>query len=272
MVEKVVYRTVVGVRGLVPPGDRQGKGRTMSRTFWWNHAAGRAIAGRRRCGLAAAAAVAVAMLSVGASAAQAGTPPALGFSPSSGTFGPVGAGSTTSAETFTLMNSGGSATGALTISLSGPGAAAFTITSDTCSATSLGPKKRCAVMVTYTATSSGNSDTATLTATGKKWSASTTLPLQGTPLTVTGPLTCKQIPNQVAANGKPYSLDVAAFFAGGVAPITYIVGGLPIELAFDPVTDLITGTPTTSAVYNLVVTAFDADTGFCAVAFSITVS
>jgi hypothetical protein len=170
------------------------------------------------------------------------------------------------------MNSGGSATGALTISLSGAGAAAFTVTSDTCSATSLGPKKRCTVMVTYTGTSSGNTDTATLSAMGRKRSATTTLLLQGTPLTVPAPLTCEQIPNQVAANGKPFSLGVAAFFAGGVAPITYIVGGLPIGLAFDPVTGLITGVPTTSAVDNLVVTAIDANNGFCAVAFSITVS
>jgi hypothetical protein len=204
--------------------------------------------------------------------AQAGTLPALGFSPSSGTFGPVAAGSTTSAETFTLMNSGGSATGALAISLSGPGAAAFAVTSDTCSATSLGPNKRCTVMVTYTGTSSGNTDTATLSAMGRKRSANTTLPLQGTTLTVTGPLTCEQIPNQVAANGEPFSFGVAAFFAGGVAPITYIVNGLPVGLEFDPVTGLITGTPTTSALHNLVVVAIDAGTGWCASAFSITVS
>jgi hypothetical protein len=127
-------------------------------------------------------------------------------------------------------------------------------------------------MVTYTGTSSGSTDTATLSATGRKRGATTTLSLQGTTLSATAPLTCEQIPNQVATNGKPFSLGVAAFFAGGVAPITYIVGGLPTELAFDPVSGLITGTPTTSAVYNLVVTAFDAGSGFCAEAFSITVS
>src|SRR5213593_2475952 len=70
---------------------------------------------------------------------------AVAWSPStSGSFdyGAVSPGQTAS-QTFTLMNSGGSATGMLTVALSG--SSAFTKTLDGCTATSLGPKKSCSV-------------------------------------------------------------------------------------------------------------------------------
>lgn len=69
-------------------------------------------------------------------------------------------------QTFVLKNSGGSATVALTVSLSG--SVAFTKRADSCTATSLGPNKMCSVTVTYAPTTTGTSDSATLTGPVKK--------------------------------------------------------------------------------------------------------
>jgi centrosomal CEP192-like protein len=98
--------------------------------------------------------------------------PALSWSSSSGSFdyGTVQAGQTPSL-TFTLTNTGDSGTGALTVSLPSP--SPFSITSDTCTRTSLGPRKSCTVTVQYTPATS--SDSAVLTASSKKASASATL-------------------------------------------------------------------------------------------------
>src|SRR5205823_1785258 len=113
--------------------------------------------------------VASAVVLLAPAAGEAGGPPVIAWSPttSPGTFdfGAVKVGDTPS-QTFTLTNSGGSAPGALTITFSG--SAAFSITSDACTGTSLGPRKSCAVTVEYAPTAAGASDTATLTATGKK--------------------------------------------------------------------------------------------------------
>ena len=101
-------------------------------------------------------------------AGQAGGAPALAWSPATnGTYdyGAVSPGQTAS-QTFTLTNSGGSATGMLTVALSG--STAFSITSDVCTGTALGKRKSCAVTVQYAPTTAGQSDTATLTASGKK--------------------------------------------------------------------------------------------------------
>jgi len=105
-------------------------------------------------------------------AAQAGGPPAIAWSPttSGGTFdhGAIVVGETAS-QAFTLTNTGGSATARLSISLSG--SEAFSITSDACTGTSIGKRKSCAVTVEYAPTTVGQSDTATLSASGKKAAA-----------------------------------------------------------------------------------------------------
>src|SRR5881397_48266 len=92
-------------------------------------------------------------------AGQAGGAPALGFTPS--TNGAYDYGTVvvcqTASRTFTLTNSGGSATAALTVALTG--SAAFTKTADACTATSLGPGKSCSVTVTYSPAAAGQSDT-----------------------------------------------------------------------------------------------------------------
>lgn len=135
---------------------------------------GATLVGRVR-GLVVVAAFGV-LLSPGA--ARAAQMPSLAWSPAGG-FGTldVGAGQTSKSITFTLTNSGGAATGALSISLTG--ASAFKITANSCTGTSLGPGKKCSVTVRYTQAAAGQSNTATLTATSTKPAATTHLTLSG---------------------------------------------------------------------------------------------
>lgn len=91
--------------------------------------------------------------------------PSIAFTPASQDYGTLSVGQTAS-QTFVLKNSGGSATVALTVSLSG--SVAFTKRADSCTATSLGPNKMCSVTVTYAPTTTGTSDSATLTGPVKK--------------------------------------------------------------------------------------------------------
>ncbi len=109
----------------------------------------------------------VAMVGSATGAAAGPRPSALVFAPSPYSYGQVAAGQTAS-QTFTLSNPGRSATGRLTVTLAG--AAAFTITGDTCKR--LRPGKRCAVTVRFAPTGAG-AVTATLTAASKKQAAAT---------------------------------------------------------------------------------------------------
>jgi hypothetical protein len=76
-------------------------------------------------------------------------------------------GSGQTSQTFTLTNTGGKATGVLTITLQNESRYAnFSITSDACSGTSLGPKKSCTVSVSVVR-SNLETDIAQLFATSK---------------------------------------------------------------------------------------------------------
>jgi len=124
--------------------------------------------------VAVACAAAVLVVAIGG---QAGRSPSLAWSPEgSFGFGLVAVGDTVS-QTFTLTNSGGSASAALKIDLSGP--ASFTISDDGCTGTSLGPNKSCTVDVVYSPTTSGPSFTATLGAQGVKADAHASASLSG---------------------------------------------------------------------------------------------
>src|SRR5262249_51783957 len=110
---------------------------------------------------------------------QADRPPGLALTPSvngSYAFGAV-APCRTATQTFTLTNSGGSASAALSFELTG--STAFTITADSCTPGSLGPGKACSVTVVYTPSGAGQSDAATLTTDGKKDAAAASLALTG---------------------------------------------------------------------------------------------
>ena len=130
---------------------------------------------------AAALAAAAAAVIVPAAAAAATAPVVLGWapttSPGSYNYGNLIAGQT-AAKKFTLTNTGTAGSSALKITWTGP--AAFTKTADTCTGTSLGPKKTCTVTITYTAPAvPGQADTATLTAAVNKPAVTATLALAG---------------------------------------------------------------------------------------------
>jgi hypothetical protein len=149
-----------------------------------------------------AAAVASSTLFGFAAIGTAGGPPSISWSPAttgSFDFGTVGVGDVQS-QSFTLTNTGGSASAALTVSLSGPGT--FTVTSDGCTGTSLGPMKSCMVTIRYAPTAAGVSDPATLTASGKKIAAHASLALTARALfefVATGP----NAPNLSPLNENP---------------------------------------------------------------------
>ena len=117
----------------------------------------------------------VAGMAAGVASAKA-EPPALAFSQSSPGYGSVTVGKKVS-QVFTLTNSGGKASGALKLSVSGSGA--FSITSDRCQGRSLGPGKSCTVAVKFAPAGAGP-ETATLTATGVKRPVAATVSLSGT--------------------------------------------------------------------------------------------
>jgi hypothetical protein len=100
----------------------------------------------------------------------------LSFTPAPFDYGQVGTGQAIS-KTFTLANSGGSATGVLTGTVTG--AAAFTITGDTCTGISLAAGGTCTVTVRF-APSSMAAGTATLTAASVNPAVTATDVLTGT--------------------------------------------------------------------------------------------
>jgi hypothetical protein len=102
-------------------------------------------------------------------------PAAVAFTPASHDYGQVESGFPVS-QTFTLANTGGTGTGALADTLTGP--AAFTTTGDTCTGTSLEPGGTCTITVQFAAASNA-SLTAILTAAGPNPGATATATLSG---------------------------------------------------------------------------------------------
>jgi hypothetical protein len=150
---------------------------------------GREAGAGRRTALAAATAVLATVATLAGAGPAAASPqaaggkphgPALSFSPAPYGYGPVTVGKTAT-RTFVLTNSGRSASGRLTVRVSG--AAAFAVTGDTCR--SLGPGRKCRVTVRFAPTGAGPV-AATLTAAGKHHSATATDQLTGTGGSVLG--------------------------------------------------------------------------------------
>ena len=103
----------------------------------------------------------------------------LSFSPVPYDYGSVSPGQTAT-QAFTLANSGQAATGPLTVTV--PGSAAFTATSDACTGSSLAPGQTCQVTVGFAPASTGGV-TATLTAASQAPAATATDALAGTGVT-----------------------------------------------------------------------------------------
>lgn len=100
--------------------------------------------------------------------------PTLAFSPS-GDFGQVTVGQTASTE-FTLINTSVAASSSLTVTLAG--SSEFSITSDTCTAISLGLNRTCTVTVQFAPAGAG-SFSGTLTAAGMRPGVVTSVSLSG---------------------------------------------------------------------------------------------
>lgn len=129
-----------------------------------------------------------AALLIPAGLASAAPAPALSWS-KTGTYD-VGSlyGALFTSTTFVLTNSGGSASSAVKINLTG--STSFSVTADTCTGTSLGPNKSCLVTVTYAPPDGNHTDAATLTATTHKPVATATLGLTGSRVAT---LTCSAV-------------------------------------------------------------------------------
>jgi hypothetical protein len=121
-------------------------------------------------------------------AALGGGAPSIAFDRQIKGIGPIASG-TTASQTFTLTNTGGSATGALNVSISGP--SDLTKTADSCTATSLGPNKSCVVTMLYSPTRTGAIDQVTLNASSKKPAAVATALLVATTFKTAQQLLCE---------------------------------------------------------------------------------
>ena len=157
----------------------------------------------RRAVVAAGAVVVV--LGTGAGVASAAPVPVLAWSPSSFDFGTLAPGAASAPQAFTLKNTGGSASSALTITVTSP---AFTITADQCTGKSLGPGKSCTVKVTYTAPTTAGQSQATLAATSNKPAATARVTLTG--------MSGKAIP-AIATTAQPASAVAGAQIADQAA-------------------------------------------------------
>jgi hypothetical protein len=128
----------------------------------------------------------------------------LGWSPSgTSDYGTLSPGATSSPQAFKLTNTGGSATSMLKITVTpaaGTPASAFTKTADTCSGTSLGPKKSCSVSVTFTAPATPGRYQATLTAASNKPAATASVTLTGSSGKATPAITTAQQPTTGPVN------------------------------------------------------------------------
>ena len=123
--------------------------------------------------------VSVVLLIPAAGLASTAGGPALILSPTTSTgtynYGTLDAGQTAS-QTFTITNSGGTATAALSISLTS--SSAITKIGDTCSGVKLKPNTSCNVTIRYAPATAGQNDSATLTAASSKPSATVSLALK----------------------------------------------------------------------------------------------
>ena len=137
----------------------------------------RGVAVRGVIGRAVVSAAAVmGLLGVPVGAASAGAGPAvLAFERSQYAYGLVSIG-VRPERVLTLVNTGGRASGSLTVSVSG--SPAFTVAADTCTGSSLGPRKSCTVTVRFAPRAVGPF-LATLVAVGKNRAASASVALSG---------------------------------------------------------------------------------------------
>ena len=131
------------------------------------------------------------------------TPGALSIAPATFTFPNTLLNQTSAAQTFTVSNSGGGATGTLTASITGSGSSQFKVGTDGCSTNALAgkgsPGSSCTVTVQFAPTASGT-PSATLLVTASGAGGSTSASMNGT----------GQAPAKLAWSATSYTAPTAA--------------------------------------------------------------
>jgi hypothetical protein len=140
---------------------------------------------------------------------------------------------------------------------------------DTCTGTSLGPRKSCTVTVAYQPGTGGGTDTGTLTAAGIKAGATASLQLTGTvpdTVTMTSPV------DQASTVGDTVSLQMTATDSASGQTLKWSATGLPAGLSIDSAKGVITGSPTTAGSSSVTVTATDGTNASGSASFTWTVN
>lgn len=146
------------------------------------------------------------VLGTGAGVASAApAPPTLVWSPGSFDFGTLNSPGDTSSQVFTLTNTSGGGSSALTITVAPAGTYSIKAGTDTCTGKSLGQNKSCTVTVIFTAPATVGRYPGTLTATGSKPNVTATASLTGrsgkaTPTISTSPQPAAGVPGNIMSD------------------------------------------------------------------------
>ncbi len=133
----------------------------------------------------------------------------MALAPATHDFGPIVVGNMSATRDFTVTNSGGSASGAIAIGLSGSGASNFTITADTCNTRTLAPTQSCIVTVRFVPGSAGAKNVSLTMAASPGGSA--TSALSGTGI------------GTAALSIAPGTQDIGTLVLGNSANASYVV-------------------------------------------------
>ena len=159
------------------------------------------------------------LLGLPAAVASAGSAPAvLGFQPVAHDYGEVSVGQS-SEHQFRLANTGGRASSALTVTVSGM--RGFTITADTCTGTSLGPGKSCTVTVRFTPVAVGAA-TATVAAVTRNRAATASAVLTGTGRRLSSPAPFSHL-YWTSYDGAFYYVNAGPIAGGPVTTVTALL-------------------------------------------------
>ena len=205
--------------------------------------------------------------------------PAVTLTPSSLTFSTQPVGTTSTPQTITVTNGGGSGLFINSAQTRGTNALDFTQVSDGCSGTTLVAGSSCNVSITFSPTA-GGSRSATFIVTDNAANSPQSAPVTGAGAGDTAPVsidtrffTCS---NGVCDIGSGSNVFVNNFFtttflaSGGTAPYTWS-GQPPSGLTLRP-SGLLLGAPATIATSTFQVTVTDANGGTATGTFSLTVT
>ena len=181
--------------------------------------------------------------------------PAVGFSPSSLSFGNQVVSTPSPTQNITLTNTGSSTLTISSISVTGTNAADFGQTNG-CGG-SLGAGSQCFIVVTFTPSIIG-AESASVSVSDNASGSPQTVPLSGTGVTVTPPVSVTPIilgslPSGTV--GTSYSGELTV--TNNTPPDTWSVNPNIPGLALAAGTGVLSGTPTTAGTYNLTFTVVD---------------